>query len=351
MLDARALVSVVIPNFNYAAFVAHAIESALALDWPRVEVIVVDDGSTDSSREVIGSFGPRITAVYQSNQGQAAACWEGFRRSSGEVIFFLDSDDMLDPSVVRELAPLWSPSVSKVQFQMRVVDALGRPLGNVLPQFVRPPSPDEVRSWVRRSGAYPTPPGSANAYARAFVERVQAAAIGLDRFSDSALLAAAPILGDVHTVAKPLVAYRVHGSNDGAMAAFDPGRMSREVRRAIARFDFARALAAQAGVAADANAFGRGLNLGVYRIASLRLTPQSHPIANDSRWRAIADAWRGLLVGQGLSPGARIALVLLIHAVGLLPARAAALFVRWRLVPQSRPRSLRRGLQFVGAIR
>ncbi|HEX2672355.1 MAG TPA: glycosyltransferase family A protein, partial [Polyangiaceae bacterium] len=60
-----ALVSVVIPNFNYARFVGQAIESALALDFPNVEVIVVDDGSTDDSRDVIERYRGRVTIVHQ----------------------------------------------------------------------------------------------------------------------------------------------------------------------------------------------------------------------------------------------------------------------------------------------
>ena len=58
--------SVVIPNYNYARFVGDAIDSALGLDWPHVEVIVVDDGSTDGSRAVIEAYGPRITALFRS---------------------------------------------------------------------------------------------------------------------------------------------------------------------------------------------------------------------------------------------------------------------------------------------
>ncbi len=83
MLSDRATVSVVIANFNYAAFLSDAVNSALALDWPKVQVIVVDDGSTDNSRAIIDSYGDRIEASFQCNRGNAAACERGWQDRQG----------------------------------------------------------------------------------------------------------------------------------------------------------------------------------------------------------------------------------------------------------------------------
>src|SRR5262245_48079546 len=100
--------SVVIPNHNYAAYVATAIRSALDIRWPNVEVIVVDDGSTDNSLEVINEFSDEVTVISQANAGQMPSCVNGFRKSSGEVIIFLDSDDALHRDVMTEIALVWS---------------------------------------------------------------------------------------------------------------------------------------------------------------------------------------------------------------------------------------------------
>src|SRR5438105_3109349 len=100
--------SVVIPNYNYGKFVGAAIRSALEIRWPKVEVIVVDDGSTDNSLEVIGAFADRITLIKQANAGQMPSCVNGFRHSSGDVVIFLDSDDALHPEVMTEIAAVWS---------------------------------------------------------------------------------------------------------------------------------------------------------------------------------------------------------------------------------------------------
>jgi len=155
VLDPSALVSIVIPNYNYAQFVGEAIESALALDWPRVEVIVVDDGSTDSSASVIERYASRgVAMLVQANSGQALACKAGFERSHGEIVIFLDSDDLLDSRLIKAMAPHWNPGVSKVQFQMKTVDAAGNDLGSVFPQYYRVPSPMQVRQWVLSAFAY-----------------------------------------------------------------------------------------------------------------------------------------------------------------------------------------------------
>jgi glycosyltransferase involved in cell wall biosynthesis len=73
------LVSIIITNHNYERYLAASIASALAVDWSRTEIIVVDDGSTDRSRDVVDRFVPMgIKALYIENQGQARAAARGF---------------------------------------------------------------------------------------------------------------------------------------------------------------------------------------------------------------------------------------------------------------------------------
>jgi glycosyltransferase involved in cell wall biosynthesis len=351
MLDPSALVSIIIPNYNYAQFVGEAIESALALDWPRVEVIVVDDGSTDSSTSVIERYASRgVAMLVQANSGQALACKAGFERSHGEVVIFLDSDDLLDPRLIKAMAPHWNPGVSKAQFQMKTVDAAGNDLGSVFPQYYRVPSPVEVRQWVLNAFAYVTPPGSGNAYSRAFLARV-ISAVSFDRAADSCLLVAAPFLGDVVTIAEPLVSYRIHGRNQGAMLRLDASRFALGWLRARRRFDYASLVARSVGLNLRDEAFGRNLGCLAYRTASWRVAPAQHPLPNESALMIIADAVRALRFDQGYSLAGRAALVLWIVLVCAVPRTLAVRLVNWRFVPSTRPTNLRRAMNALGIAR
>lgn len=90
------LISVIIPTFNRGRLVGRAIRSVLAQTYPRVQIIVVDDGSTDNTAVVVQAF-PEITYVWQPNRGQAAARNAGLARAQGSLIATLDSDDTWEP--------------------------------------------------------------------------------------------------------------------------------------------------------------------------------------------------------------------------------------------------------------
>jgi len=90
-------ISVIIPSYNAARFVAEAVASALGQTLPPLEVIVVDDGSTDETEAVLRSFGERIRHIRQPNGGPAVARNRGIRESRGELIAFLDADDVWLP--------------------------------------------------------------------------------------------------------------------------------------------------------------------------------------------------------------------------------------------------------------
>lgn len=88
------LASVIIPNYNRAAVIGETIENMLRQSLPPSEVIVVDDGSTDDSVQIIQSFGDRVTLLQQPNKGPGAARNAGLRIASGEFVQFMDSDDL-----------------------------------------------------------------------------------------------------------------------------------------------------------------------------------------------------------------------------------------------------------------
>ncbi len=124
-------VSVIIPTYNYARFIGEAIDSTLAQTLPPLEVIVVDDGSTDGTRELLAEYGDRIRVISQQNQGVGAARNAGIAAARGEYLAFLDSDDAWYPRKL-ELQMLRfanEPELGLVHCGAEMIDAEGRTLG------------------------------------------------------------------------------------------------------------------------------------------------------------------------------------------------------------------------------
>jgi glycosyltransferase involved in cell wall biosynthesis len=142
-------VSVVIPLYNLRRFVAEAIESALAQTLPAdvVEIVVIDDGSTDGSSEIARRYVPRIRYVRQENRGLSAARNAGIRESTAPLLAFLDADDRLLPEKLASQLDVFErhPDVGLVYSGVRHVDETGRLLpqqgwakdeGDVFPRLV-----------------------------------------------------------------------------------------------------------------------------------------------------------------------------------------------------------------------
>jgi len=102
------LVSILINNYNYGQFLGEAIDSALNQTYSNIEVIVVDDGSTDNSRDVIESYGDLIQPIMKANAGQASAFNVGFAASQGEIICFLDSDDIFLSEKIEKIEKIFA---------------------------------------------------------------------------------------------------------------------------------------------------------------------------------------------------------------------------------------------------
>ena len=95
------LVTIIIPAYNAKSYIRRSLGSALEQTYEKIEIIVVDDGSTDETAEIVKSYGdPRIKYIYQENRGQGAARNNGIKRSSGDYITFLDADDHYLPEKV-----------------------------------------------------------------------------------------------------------------------------------------------------------------------------------------------------------------------------------------------------------
>ena len=227
----RFLVSVIILNYNYGRYLRQCIESVLAQDYPAVELIVVDDGSTDNSRVVIESYGERLVASFKANGGMVSAMNHGFGLAHGAMIMFVDSDDYLLPGAISaHSAALGQPGVIRSQAFMTVLDESQALKQSTIPGAQA--AEGDLRELVlqRGPGAYVSSPNSGNAWSRHFLDQVfplpdRLRAVGGETF----LMDAAPLFGRIVTLKhQPWVIYRVHSDNmNGKLVGNDGAEHSR----------------------------------------------------------------------------------------------------------------------------
>jgi glycosyltransferase involved in cell wall biosynthesis len=134
------MVSFVIPDYNHARYLGDAVWSALAQTYANIEVIVVDDGSTDDSRKVAAEFGDRIRYIYQRNAGLSAARNTGIQAAHGEYIALLDADDLVEPTYAQRLVEtlVRSPDAGGAYCGFRFVDQDDQPLSRTEQRTVAP---------------------------------------------------------------------------------------------------------------------------------------------------------------------------------------------------------------------
>ena len=126
-MDALPLVSIVTPTYNQAQFLAQTIESVLAQDYPYIEYIVLDDGSTDYTSTVLQQYAGRIRAAWHPNMGQARTLNKGWGMARGSLIGYLSSDDLLEKSAVSILVAALAeqPEAVVAYCDFNLVDANG----------------------------------------------------------------------------------------------------------------------------------------------------------------------------------------------------------------------------------
>jgi glycosyltransferase involved in cell wall biosynthesis len=336
------LISIVITNYNYEAFLPHAIDSAVGQSLRAVEVIVVDDASTDGSRRVIAAYGDRVNALFlPCNGGNGAAFAAGLSASRGRIVLFLDSDDALYPNAAEEVAAAWSDGTAKVQFYLDVVDAGGRALGFRIPNI---PFVDDVEAMLFHYGYYPSAPTSGNAYARRVLENILPVRPGTWRMGiDGLLNAMAALQGRVVSLDRSLGIYRHHSRNHSEASGVTLAKIRRDLtnesnREAAILAEIERRLGRR---------LDRSLSLRIpghckRRLLSLRLDPANHPYPDDRPWRlarsGIAASWQF----PHHRFGKRLAATLGFSLLPLLPASWIELWLDPIVVSRRRKELLRR---------
>jgi glycosyltransferase involved in cell wall biosynthesis len=229
--------AVIISCYNYEAFVEHAIRSALDQGRQDCEIVVVDDGSTDGSWDVISRFG--VTAFKVENGGQLAACLYGLDRTSAPFVLFLDADDQLKPGSLGTIIDLLDSGVAKLQFPLTLIDADSNKIDGAPSTTETSRCRVELVERVLRSGVYKTPPTSGNVFRRDVCQLLRE--VNYDRAVDGVILFAAPFFGDVVSISEELGCYRIHGRNDSGLGRMpDEKSLKRDIDRFVARMEHLR---------------------------------------------------------------------------------------------------------------
>ncbi|HEV8435798.1 MAG TPA: glycosyltransferase [Thermoanaerobaculia bacterium] len=195
-------VSVIIPSYNYARYLGEAIDSALGQTLPPLEVIVVDDGSTDDTPHVLATYGDRIHVLRQKNAGVAVARNSGIAAARGEYIAFLDADDVWLPRKLELQMPLFTDSVGLVHCGLEFGTAIQLPRidGDVANALLLL-EPDVIHG-----------PGSTVVVPKRVAEEAGGFDASLPASEDWDFIYRVATRHRVAHVPEPLVRYRKHGS-------------------------------------------------------------------------------------------------------------------------------------------
>lgn len=334
----QLFVSIIINNYNYNRFLPEAINSAINQTYPHTEIIVVDDGSTDNSRDIIAGYGQRIIPIFQENSKQAAAFNSGFAKSQGDIIIFLDSDDYLFPHAVAQIVSVWKPELSKVHYRLTVVDKIGKSLGYSFPQGSAPLSTGDVSKVLLDKGGYVSTPTSGNALNRHILEKLFPIPDEYKLTADDYLSFQVPFYGDVAAIEEPLGTYRIHDTNQWALATVTAARFQRFVRHDLQNFALLTKKAKALGYEVPNDLEQRSIGRLWSRIISLRLDSQNHPVPSDRPLNLIYCGIRCLWKYSDFNWQKRLFYSLWFIWVGLMPLPLAEPIMTWLFAPQNRPK-------------
>ena len=225
-LPEQPLVSILISNYNYGAYLSDAIESALHQTYDKLEVVICDDGSTDGSPRILEryrSLDRRISVVYQANGGQSLALNAAFHKSTGNIICLLDADDIFMPNKVAQVVHSFAtaPHSGLAVNAMLIVDAAREPLGEI-PFLHQLPSGWQGPSLYLSAPHYlaAIPPSSGLSLHRSVAEAIFPLPSDLRANSDGVIQVLAPMMTPIVALRTPLSEYRIHGHNTAAISAF-----------------------------------------------------------------------------------------------------------------------------------
>ena len=221
-------ISVIIGTYNYGRYIEEAVDSVLAQDYAGpIELIVVDDGSTDDTETRLAKYGRAVKYLYQENAGQGAAFNSGLKAASGELVCLLDADDAWKPEKLRLVAEAFreDPDVGMVQHFMMDVDPEGRPLSQ---QFDSRPAYYALQDLLDGRASFTGTSGLA--FRRSFLDKTLPVPDGLFYCADEYLYLAILFHSRVRSLNSVLGFKKIHGANWFAGTMSDTRRLGNYIK-------------------------------------------------------------------------------------------------------------------------
>jgi len=216
-------VSIIITNYNYQDYVKECIDSCLNQTYKNIEIIVVDDGSTDNSRSVLNEYEDSVKLVFQENAGMVQASNTGYAYATGDLIMFLDADDFLKEKALENVVNVCEKDTVKIHFKLEKQNN-NRDILGIVPSEGFNLSEGDVWSEIVKTGDYNNVPTSGNVYSTIVLDKIfpiLGSKIGkedtyLDRFpTDAYLKYRIPYYGPIIAIQESQGVYRIHGNNNG----------------------------------------------------------------------------------------------------------------------------------------
>ncbi|MGF6694979.1 glycosyltransferase [Metapseudomonas resinovorans] len=273
------LVSLVVPAYNAELYLAETIESILAQSYENIELIVINDGSTDGTQSIMSAYADRCKVVSHENCGQAATLNVGWQISSGVILGYLSADDKLEPTAVECLVSALKRSKSAllVYPDYRLIDEQSRHIRDVI-------APEFDHRDVVLQGACPVGPGAL--FRRELLSCAGGWDVSLRQIPDYDFLLRVGLFGEVVKVSGVLACFRVHGGSQ----TFAPSdeRKTDEYRYVLKKFfdrsdipDYLRAARPEAEANASVLMARLHLRAGRY-LAALRCLKNSIELSASS---------------------------------------------------------------------
>lgn len=290
----KPLVSVIIPTYNYARYICDAIDSVLNSSFPndQIEIIIVDDGSSDDTGEVIQKYGDRITYLYQENSGKAHATQVAIDLTTGKYIFNLDADDWFLPEKIQTVVDIFEadPEITHVGHPATYfnVDKNEESLEAIPAEFLG----KKIHGKVLLSDFYRkgVSGGAGSTFAtRAETLKKHRIPQAVDMYIDEYMFLAVVNEGYSFFVEKPLSVWRIHGNN---FTYNDPSAYLEKIKRNLRSIE-----------AVFQNLPSLGIDNSIqyiYQVKTLSVELAFKEQSKEKKWTDVMSLWSSVFSGFSL---------------------------------------------------